>query len=189
MSFFRLKDLIRAVRCSTTAAEERAVIQKESAAIRTSFKEDNSQDARYVNVQKLIYIYLLGYPVRFGQLECLKLAASARFSDKRVGYLGTVVLLDETQEILTLLTNSLQSDLNNPDDHIVGLALCTMSNIASPEVCNDLVDEIDKLLSSSRGYVRKKAVLAALRIIRRVPELQDLFIGRVKSFISDKTHG
>ncbi|KAJ1922170.1 clathrin associated protein complex large subunit [Mycoemilia scoparia] len=188
MSFFRLKDLIRAVRCSTTAADERAVIQKESAAIRSSFKEEDSQDARFVNVQKLLYIYLLGYPVRFGQLECLKLSASSRFSDKRVGYLGTQVLLDEKQEILTLLTNSLQSDMNNTDEFIIGIALCTLSNVASPEVCNDLVDEVERLLSSSRSYIRKKAALAALRIIRRVPELQDTFIGHVKSLISDKNH-
>ncbi|KAJ2495014.1 clathrin associated protein complex large subunit, partial [Coemansia sp. RSA 2049] len=118
MSFFRLKDLIRAVRVCKTAADERNVIRRESAAIRTSFKENNSQDARYVNVQKLLYIYLLGFPVQFGQLECLKLAASPRFSDKRVGYLGATLFLDEKQEILTLLTNSLKSDMNNPDDYI-----------------------------------------------------------------------
>ncbi|KAJ2718995.1 clathrin associated protein complex large subunit, partial [Coemansia sp. D1744] len=92
MSFFRLKDLIRAVRVCKTATDERNVIRRESAAIRTSFKEVESQDARFVNVQKLLYIYLLGFPVQFGQLECLKLAASARFSDKRVGYLGVTLL-------------------------------------------------------------------------------------------------
>ncbi|KAJ1931040.1 clathrin associated protein complex large subunit, partial [Kickxella alabastrina] len=54
MSFFRLKDFIRAVRVCKTAADERNVIQRESAAIRTSFKEVDSHDARYVNIQKLL---------------------------------------------------------------------------------------------------------------------------------------
>ncbi|KAJ1992855.1 clathrin associated protein complex large subunit [Coemansia spiralis] len=189
MSFFRLKDLIRAVRVCKTAADERNVIRRESAAIRTSFKENNSQDARYVNVQKLLYIYLLGFPVQFGQLECLKLAASPRFSDKRVGYLGITLFLDEKQEILTLLTNSLKNDMNNSDDYIVGLALSTLSNVASTEVANDLMDEVERLLDSSRSYIRKKAALAAVRVVRRDPELATPFLQRARALLSDKHHG
>ncbi|KAJ1797251.1 clathrin associated protein complex large subunit, partial [Coemansia sp. RSA 2399] len=189
MSFFRLKDLIRAVRVCKTAADERNVIRRESAAIRTSFKENNSQDARYVNVQKLLYIYLLGFPVQFGQLECLKLAASPRFSDKRVGYLGVTLFLDEKQEILTLLTNSLKSDMNNPDDYIAGLALTTLSCVASVGVANDLMDEVQRLMDSSRSYIRKKAALAAVRVVRRDPELCIQFLERVRSLLGNKHHG
>jgi AP-1 complex subunit gamma-1 len=68
----RLKDLIKSIRACKTAAEERAVIAKESAFIRTSFKEENTE-TRYINVQKLLYIHMLGYPAHFGQMECLKL--------------------------------------------------------------------------------------------------------------------
>ncbi|KAJ2852426.1 clathrin associated protein complex large subunit [Coemansia brasiliensis] len=189
MSFFRLKDLIRAVRVCKTATDERNVIRRESAAIRTSFKEVESQDARFVNVQKLLYIYLLGFPVQFGQLECLKLAASPRFSDKRVGYLGVTLLLDEKQDILTLLTNSLKNDMNNADDYIVGLALTTLSCVASSEVANDLADEVERLLDSPRSYLRKKAALAAVRIVRREPDLADAFVGRVGALINDRHHG
>jgi AP-1 complex subunit gamma-1 len=100
-------DLIKAIRACKTHADERAVIQKESAFIRTSFKEENTE-LRHANISKLLYIHMLGYPAHFGQIECLKLAASPLFSDKRLGYLGTMLLLDENQEVLTLLTNSLK---------------------------------------------------------------------------------
>ena len=51
---------------------------------------------------------MLGYPTAFGQMECVKLITSPLYSDKRVGYLGLMLLLDENQEVVTLVTNSLQ---------------------------------------------------------------------------------
>ena len=103
----RLRDLIINIRSSKTAAAERAVITKESAAIRTGFKEGPA-DYRAIHLAKLLYIFLLGYPAHFGQIECLKLGISPLFKDKRLGYLGTQLLLDENHEILTLVTNCLK---------------------------------------------------------------------------------
>lgn len=90
-----------------TVADERALIQQESAAIRASFREEDTYQ-RYNNIAKLLYIHMLGNPAHFGQIECLKLVASPRFADKRLGYLGIMLLLDESQEVLTLVTNSLK---------------------------------------------------------------------------------
>ncbi len=103
----KLRDLIKQVRACKTAAEERAIIANECAAIRTSFKEEENE-YRHRNVAKLLYIHMLGYPTHWGQMECVKLLASQFYSDKRIGYLALMLLLDENQEVLTLVTNSLK---------------------------------------------------------------------------------
>ncbi|KAJ9095950.1 hypothetical protein QFC21_005312 [Naganishia friedmannii] len=171
-----------------TLADERSLIQKESAAIRTSFKEEDSF-TRHNNIAKLLYIHMLGYPAHFGQIECLKLVASPRFSDKRLGYLGIMLLLDENQEVLMLVTNSLKNDMNHSNMYAVGLALCTFANISSEEMSRDLCNEIEKLLGSSNTYIRKKAALCAIRVIRRVPDLMDHFLEKAKSLLHDRNHG
>jgi AP-1 complex subunit gamma-1 len=184
----RLRDLIKAVRQCKTAAEERDVVAKECAAIRTSIKADDPH-ARPRNVAKLLYINMLGYPTQFGQMECLKLIVSGSYSDKRIGYLGLMLLLDENQEVLMLVTNSLTQDLRNSNQYIVGLALAAIGNIGSIEIARDCAPLVEQLLSSSNPYIRKKAALSVTRILKKVPELLENFVPRVKALLVDKNHG
>ena len=55
----KLRDLIRKVRQCKTAAEERAVIAKESAMIRTAIREEQVH-YRHRNVAKLLFMHMLG---------------------------------------------------------------------------------------------------------------------------------
>eukprot|EP00850_Spirogloea_muscicola_P001819 SM000007S20779 [mRNA] locus=s7:120003:125764:- [translate_table: standard] len=137
-----------------------------------------------------MFVHMLGYPTHFGQMECLKLVAGGGFPEKRVGYLGLMLLLDERQEVLMLVTNSLKNDLNNhSNQYIVGLALCALGNIGSAEMSRDLAPEIERLLSSNNSYIRKKAALCSVRLVRKVPELVENLVGPASGLLIDKHHG
>ncbi|GMN41659.1 hypothetical protein TIFTF001_010873 [Ficus carica] len=197
--------MIRAIRACKTAAEERAVVRKECAAIRASINE-NDQDYRHRNLAKLMFIHMLGYPTHFGQMECLKLIASAGFPEKRIGYLGLMLLLDERQEVLI--------DLNHTNQYIVGLALCALGNICSAEMARDLAPEVERMLQFRDPNIRKKnnqltyllykseikrkgdwknftkpAALCSIRIIKKVPDLAENFINPAASLLKEKHHG
>eukprot|EP00931_Biecheleriopsis_adriatica_P118237 TRINITY_DN93685_c0_g1_i1.p1 TRINITY_DN93685_c0_g1~~TRINITY_DN93685_c0_g1_i1.p1 ORF type:complete len:866 (+),score=233.76 TRINITY_DN93685_c0_g1_i1:109-2598(+) len=185
----KLRELIRSIRACKTAAEERAVIARECALIRTAFKEDDNQ-FRHRNVAKLLFIHMMGYPTHFGQMECLKLIASSKFPEKRVGYLGLTQLLDENTEVLMLVTNSIKNDMTaDPNQYVNGLALCALGNIGSNEMCRALAREVEQMMTMSNPYIRKKAALCAMRIIRKVDEIEDKFNSKIGNLLEDRNHG
>lgn len=184
----KLRDLIRKVRACKTAAEERAVIAKESAMIRTAIREEH-EHYRHRNVAKLLFMHMLGYPTHFGQLECMKLIASPHFPEKRIGYLGMMLLLSEEADVLMLSTNSLKNDLNSQNRFIAGLALCTIGNLATSDMSRDLAPEVDKHLKSGSPYLRKKANLAMARCLTKCPDMVEDFVDRVVTLLKDKNHG
>ncbi|XP_032712229.1 AP-1 complex subunit gamma-like 2 isoform X1 [Lontra canadensis] len=184
----KLQDLIEEIRGAKTQAQEREVIQKECAHIRASFR-DGDPLYRHRQLAKLLYVHMLGYPAHFGQMECLKLIASPRFTDKRVGYLGAMLLLDERQDAHLLITNSIKNDLSQGIQAVQGLALCTLSTVGSADMCRDLATEVEKLLLQPGPYVRKKAVLTAVHMIRKVPELSNIFLPPCAQLLHERHHG
>ena len=183
----RLRELIRNVRACKTQADERGCIHKECASIRTAFKDENNE-LRHRNVAKLLFIHMLGYPTPCGQMECLKLIAGNKFLEKRIGYLGLMILLDERQEVLMLVENSLKNDLQSSNQYIAGLACCAIGNISSAEICRDLSPEVEKLMVGSTPFVSKKAALCSIRILRKCPEVVDTFVERVGTLLGSRNH-
>jgi len=164
-------------------------VQRESAIVRQQLHRG---DNRGPNLLKLMYMSMLGYATEFGQLEVVKLLAEADFASKRVGYLALCVLLDESQEVLTLAENHIKRDLvatGNP--FITSLALDAVANIAGADMSRDMMNEVYGLLGSSNTHVRKKAALAAQRAVRKAPELVDVFLEdeRLMSILNERNHG
>ena len=94
-----LAQLVRQVRACKTQAEERAVVLRESALLRTAFASPDSDEHASRNVMKLLFLSMLGYPAHFGQMEAIRVIASGDFKRKRVGYLAASLLLDERAEV------------------------------------------------------------------------------------------
>jgi AP-1 complex subunit gamma-1 len=132
---------------------------------------------------------MTGYPTHFGQLECMKLTASPHFPEKRIGYLGMLLLLSEEAEVLMLATNALKSDLTSENKFVAGLALCAIGNLATADMSRDLAPEVDKHLKSPLAYLRKKACLAMARCLAKCPDMAEDFVDRIVSLLKDKSHG
>nr|XP_056719249.1 AP-1 complex subunit gamma-like 2 [Euleptes europaea] len=180
--------LIRTIRNARTQAQERDLVQRESAKIRGAFRDDEP-DSRAANLAKLLYIHMLGYPAYFGQMECLKLIASQKFHEKRIGYLGAALLLDEKQDTHLLLTNSIKNDMLHPSTWVQSLALSTLGSLGSAAMLRDLAGEVEQLARVGQPSVRRKAVVCGVHIIRKVPDLTDTFIALGEQLLTDRNQG
>ncbi|KAK8824038.1 hypothetical protein WA556_003363 [Blastocystis sp. ATCC 50177/Nand II] len=182
------RDFIRQVRAAKTAAEERAIISKESAMIRNAFREEDKVNAQS-NMAKLLFIHLMGYPSYFGQVESVKLIASPNFSDKRMGYLSLVILLSEDNDIFLLVTNTLKSDLNSKEHYVAGLALTAAANVCSEAMARDIFTDVLQRMNSTDPFLRKKACLCMVRVLSKVPELTEDMIKSLPTLLGDEDHG
>ncbi|KAL8431574.1 hypothetical protein Efla_000620 [Eimeria flavescens] len=119
---------------------------------------------------------MLGYPTQF--------------AEKRVGYLGLTLLLDESSEVSMLATNSLKQDLQHTNQYVSSLALSALANGAAAEVCRALLPEVEQLLACSNPFIRKKAALAASKCVRRLgSDLAPRFLSALPLLASDRSHG
>ncbi len=56
-------------------------------------------------------------------------------------------------------------------------------------MCKELAPEVCKLMMTGNNYIKKKAALAATRIVRRVPELIDEFTDKIPRLMEERHHG
>lgn len=175
MSYYRgLRNFISDVRACTTKENEEKRINKELANVRKNFRKsdlDGYNKKKYV--WKLLYVHLLGYDVEFGHMEAVNLVTSPKYSEKAVGYVAVSLLLNENDEVLRLIINSIRNDILGRSENAQCLALAAIANVGGVEFAGNLTNEVGKLLTARdcRPVVRKKAALCMLRLFRRLPEV------------------
>jgi AP-1 complex subunit gamma-1 len=64
-----------------------------------------------------------------------------------------------------------------------GVVLVINYRICSVEMARDLCPVIEKVLKDSNPYLKKKALLCALRIVRRVPDLVENFVPVTRALV------
>lgn len=209
--YYRTKDFILSIRRCKTQAEERNLVAKESAAIRAALKSPSTtSEQKYHSLGKLIVMQQLGYAVLYGQVECMKLAASIRKSTgkprlnyKLLGYLGTSLLVDSEQNTLPLICNSIKSDLSTDDVCIQKMAANSLGLLVqNADICMEMLPQIIEMLSQ-RGLnseIRKRLTAVCARMVTTVPDLAELFVIETRGnrpvladclevILGDRSHG
>eukprot|EP00505_MAST-04D_sp_SCG-Rhode-Island_P001696 Stramenopile-MAST_4_protein_1696 len=157
---------------------ERKRIDKEMANIRSKFTSGKVLDAynRKKYVWKMIYMHMLGYEVDFGHMEMIKCLSASKYAEKHVGYVGISLLLKNTDDMMTLVINTIRQDLMSPHDSIQCLALAGTANIGGHQLTEAVAADVLRVLLApgTRAIVRKKAALTLLRLYRIEQNILDM---------------
>ncbi|KAI7954749.1 hypothetical protein MJO28_005149 [Puccinia striiformis f. sp. tritici] len=159
--------------CRVRELEEKR-INKEMANIRQKFKEGNLDGySKKKYLAKIIFTYILGYPVDIGHMEAVNLISSPKYSEKQIGYLALTLLMHENSDLVRLVINSIRKDLDGHNEATNCLALQAIANIGGKEMSESLLHDVYSLLISpvSNPFVKKKAALTLLRLYRKNPEV------------------
>lgn len=132
---------------------------------------------------------MLGYDISWAGFNIIEVMSSGKFTYKRIGYLSASQSFHMDTELLMLTTNMIRKDLNSQNQYDAGLALSGLSCFISPDLAKDLVNDIMTLLTSTKPYLRKKAVLMMYKVFLRFPEALRPAFPRLKEKLEDPDSG
>lgn len=137
-------------------------------------------------VLKLAYLEMYGFDMSWCNFQILEIMSSSRFQQKRIGYLAAMQSFKNEKDLLILATNQFKKDLSSHNHIEIGLALSGIATIVTPNLAQDIVDDVLVKLTHSKPYIRKKAVLALFKIFLQYPESLRSSLPRVIEKLDDE---
>ena len=160
--------------CKSREAEVKR-INKELANIRSKFKGDKTLDGyqKKKYVCKLLFIFLLGHDIDFGQKEAVILLVSNKYTEKQIGYLFISVILNHESDLMRLIIQSIKNDVSSRNPIFINLALQCIANIGNKEMAEAFAQDIPKLLvtGDTLDTVKQSAALCLLKLLRTNPDI------------------
>ncbi|XP_022244281.1 AP-3 complex subunit delta-1-like [Limulus polyphemus] len=132
---------------------------------------------------------MLGYDISWAAFNIIEVMSSTKFTFKRTGYLAASQSFHNETEVLMLTTNMIRKDLNSQNIYDAGAAMTGLSCFVTPDLARDLANDVMTLLSSTKPYLRKKAVLLMYKIFLCFPDALRPAFARLKDKLEDLDPG
>lgn len=181
-----LTDLVRGIR--NNKDNEAKYIAQCMEEIKVELRQDNIA-VKANAVAKLTYLQMLGYDISWAIFNIIEVMSSNKFTYKRIGYLAASQSFHADSELLMLTTNMIRKDLNAQNQYEAGLALSGLSCFISHDLARDLANDIMTLMSSTKPYLRMKAVLMMYKVFLRYPEALRPAFPKLKEKLEDPDPG
>uniref|UniRef100_A0AAZ3QJM9 AP-3 complex subunit delta domain-containing protein n=1 Tax=Oncorhynchus tshawytscha TaxID=74940 RepID=A0AAZ3QJM9_ONCTS len=181
-----LQDLVRGIR--NHKEDEAKYISTCIDEIKQELKQDNIA-VKSNAVCKLTYLQMLGYDVSWAAFNIVEVMSSSKFTYKRIGYLAASQCFHESTDVIMLTTNQIRKDLSSPNQYDTGVALTGLSCFVTPDLARDLANDIMTLMSHTKPYIRKKAVLIMYKVFLKYPESLRPAFPRMKEKLEDPDPG
>lgn len=132
---------------------------------------------------------MCGYDISWAGFNIIEVMSSNKFTCKRVGYLAASQSFHPGTDLLMLTTNMIRKDLNSTNQFDAGTALSGLSCFISADLSRDLANDIMTLMSSTKPYLRMKAVLMMYKVFLNYPEALRPAFPKLKEKLEDPDPG
>ncbi|XP_047386131.1 AP-3 complex subunit delta-1 [Sciurus carolinensis] len=181
-----LQDLVRGIR--NHKEDEAKYISQCIDEIKQELKQDNIA-VKANAVCKLTYLQMLGYDISWAAFNIIEVMSASKFTFKRIGYLAASQCFHEGTDVIMLTTNQIRKDLSSPSQYDTGVALTGLSCFVTSDLARDLANDIMTLMSHTKPYIRKKAVLIMYKVFLKYPESLRPAFPRLKEKLEDPDPG
>uniref|UniRef100_A0A670K1S0 AP-3 complex subunit delta-1 n=1 Tax=Podarcis muralis TaxID=64176 RepID=A0A670K1S0_PODMU len=181
-----LQDLVRGIR--NHKEDEAKYISQCIDEIKQELKQDNIA-VKANAVCKLTYLQMLGYDISWAAFNIIEVMSASKYTFKRIGYLAASQCFHEGTDVIMLTTNQIRKDLSSPNQYDTGVALTGLSCFVTPDLARDLANDIMTLMSHTKPYIRKKAVLIMYKVFLKYPESLRPAFPRLKEKLEDPDPG
>ncbi|KAL2068675.1 hypothetical protein VTL71DRAFT_15013 [Oculimacula yallundae] len=113
---------------------------------------------------------MFGHDMSWASFHVLEVMSSAKYLQKRVGYLGAVQSFRPDTEVLMLATNLLKKDLTSTAITTMSLPIITLPHIITPSLALSVLSDLLPRLTHSHPTVRKKTIVTLYRLALVYPE-------------------
>uniref|UniRef100_A0AAZ3NZI0 AP-4 complex subunit epsilon n=1 Tax=Oncorhynchus tshawytscha TaxID=74940 RepID=A0AAZ3NZI0_ONCTS len=186
----KLGNLIKGITELTSKHEEERLIKKELESIKEQVASPNTTMRQMKEIMvRAIYCEMLGYQASFSYIHAIKLAQQGSVLEKRVGYLAVSLFLNETDEFLLLLVNTVLKDLQSTNLIEVCMALTVVSQMFPKDMIPAILPVVEEKLTHPKEIIRRKAVLALYKFYLIAPNQVQHIHSKFRKALCDKDPG
>ncbi|KAH8757794.1 adaptin N terminal region-domain-containing protein [Hyaloscypha finlandica] len=113
---------------------------------------------------------MFGHDMSWASFHVLEVMSSAKYLQKRVGYLGAVQSFRQDTEVLMLATNLLKKDLTSTSIQTMSLPIITLPHVITPSLALSVLSDLLPRLTHSHPAIRKKTIVTLYRLALVYPE-------------------
>ena len=180
-----LHDLVKGIRAASASDDLASYVASIFQDIKKELKSNNNA-TKAIAVSKLNHLKMLGYDTSWCAFGIVEVMSMSKFRHKRIGYLAAAQAFTQQTEVVLLCTNLLKKELQSQNPYAIGLAINCLSNVCTEDLAMELLPDLIIMMSSSRSYVKKKAILVMYKLFVAYPKgLEDAYAPLKKKLADD----
>ena len=163
---------------------EREYIQNRMKKIEQDLASRNL-DVRMDAVQELLFMGLISPQLTWADFSVLDVMTSDNFSAKRIAYTAASQLWNSNSDVVLMATNRIQKDLTSSKPLIASIVLSSIPPYLSPVLAQYVSGDVIKLMTSSKLYVKLKAIMCFYSVCLHYPDALKAGFPTLRSLLDD----